>query len=134
VPDIDISDILLDSAIAGEQFTIIRRMETVNNYGERTSASHHILAIGSITPTGENSLVREDGYQTQTKTIKVITGFLLRGPSNSQLGKSFDPDIIQWRGDSYVVKTLNDYSQYGGGMIEADCGGIDYIDQADHNP
>lgn len=134
--DIDVTDLLHDPFIAGEEFIVIRRRETINAYGERTSHPiQRLLAVGSIQPTGNNSLVREEAYQTETKTIKVITDFLLRGPTKDKSQPqgatvTFDPDIVIWRGDSYVVKSIDDYSQYGIGMVQAECASVDYVDQA----
>lgn len=135
MPEIDVTEVLLDSDIAGESFVVIRRTELVNIFGERTNpyGNKRELAIGSVTPTGENSLVREEGFQTQTKTIKVITPTLLRGTAK-YAGQKFDPDIVLWRGDYYVVRTVEDYSQYGVGMIEAECSSTDYVEQPPMNP
>jgi hypothetical protein len=135
MPQIEVTEVTLDPIVAGETFLVTRRMEAINQYGERTESTITYSAIGSVTPTGDNSLVREEAYQLQNKTIRVITTFMLRAPSKAPpqptLSQSdYDPDIVTWRGDFYVVKNVSDYSQYGAGMIEAECAGIDYVDQA----
>src|SRR5579871_6678910 len=107
--------------VAGETFTVLRRFETVNSYGESTVTTKQYPAVGSVTPGGDNSLSREDAFQTEAKTITVVTAFLLRGPSTNPAGQNFQPDIVVWRGDSYVVRSLNDYSRYGAGLVEAEC-------------
>lgn len=129
MPWIDVTDILADPMIAGEAFQVLRRHETVNSYGESTIATTTYSANGSITPTGDNSLVREDAFQSQAKTIKVVTSFMLQGQAEDAQGNKYQPDLILWKGDYYIVRTLNDYSSYGAGMIEAECSSIDWDDE-----
>lgn len=130
MPGIDVTGILLDPDIAGTPFTVIRRSEIVSNFGLSTVRSKSIPNVrGSVQPTGENSLVREAAFDVQAKTIKVITTFRLRGVS-TQAGANYKPDLILWNGDYYEVRVINDYSQFGGGFIDAECTSIDYVDQA----
>lgn len=130
MPDIDVSDLLLDGDIAGESFTVIRRQETVGNNGVTAIAQTNLSAVGSISPTGDNSLVRAEAFQTQANTIKVITNFRLRGPSKDGAGNSFQPDIIQWNGNHFVVRVINEWTSYGAGFVEVECSSIDFIDLA----
>jgi hypothetical protein len=104
MPEIDVSDIILDPFISGETFTVIRRAETVNNFGETTTTNTTFTASGSIQATGDNSLLREEAYQAQQKTIQVITTFLLRGATQD-----------------FLVRVVDDFSSYGSGMIRAEC-------------
>ncbi len=137
--DIDVTDILADSYIAADPFLVIRRIETVNAYGEAgNKPPERIDAFGAVYPTGSNSLVREDAYSTGLNTIKVVTQFKLRGPSKEATNRGTDvpykPDIILWKGSHYVVVSLNDYSQYGAGFVEAECMSTDYIDPPTQPP
>lgn len=136
MPEIDVTEILSDPMVAGEGFSIIRREEVVNNYGESvltpktiTKDARGNFLVGAISPTGDNSLIREDAYTTASKTIKVITVFRLRGPSNVG-SKKYQPDIVVWHGNNYEVRVVEDYSSFGAGMIAADCMSIDYIEKA----
>lgn len=130
MPDIDVSDLLFDPDIAGTTFDVIRRQETVGANGVASVAPTTFEdVVGSITPTGDNSLVREEGYSTQSNTIKVITTFRLRGPSKDA-GHNFQPDIVVWNGTNYEVKSLNEFTPFGAGFVEADCISIDFTAQA----
>jgi hypothetical protein len=131
MPELDVVDVLLDGMLAGESFVVLRRLESRNQFGRIDIAETRLPAIGSIVPVGENSLVREDAYQTQTKTIRVITPFRLRGATVDEAGARYQPDVVEWKGDRYVVRTINDYSQYGAtGLIEAECSSMDFLDRA----
>jgi hypothetical protein len=130
MPSIDVSDLLLDGEIAGETFTVLRRRQVVNGHGNVAIVTTVIPdVIGSITPTGDQSIVRAEAYQTQANTIKVITPFLLRGISKEG-GNSFLPDVVVWSGVNYEVKSLNDWARYGSGFMEAECVSIDLEDEA----
>lgn len=133
MPDIDVSDLMLDSDIAGESFTVIRRQETVGANGASTLATTTLplagdpLIVGSITPTGDNSLVRQEAFQTQASTVTVITAFRLRGASKDGAGNSFQPDIIvRADGSQYLVASLKPWTAFGAGFIEAECTSFDF--------
>lgn len=134
MPLLDVSEVIGDPLIAGEPFTVIRRQETVSNGGVVQIATTQLAALGSITPTGDNSLLREEAFQMQARTIKVITNFMLRPASKDASSSSFQPDLVLWKGDYYLVRSIEDYSQYGAGMIEAECITIDYRPNAPTTP
>ncbi|TWA71915.1 hypothetical protein FBZ84_101181 [Azospirillum baldaniorum] len=125
---IDLSGLTLSTYIAGTEFAVIRRQEAVGGDGFSTVTPETIGPVyGSISPTGDNSLVRQQDFQTGAKTIKVITAFRLRGPSK-EAGASYQPDLILWGGDHYVVRDLKDWTAFGAGFVEADCSSTDFID------
>lgn len=134
MPFIDVSDIINDVFISGERFNVIRRSDTVGINGETTIGSAPLCGIGQITPTGDNSMLREEAFTTDQKTIQVITTFKLRGPAKDKYTQqNYQPDIVVWNGDNYLVRTLQDYSKYGAGMVVAECSSIDYVDNAPSN-
>lgn len=131
MPLIDVTQVLLDPVVAGEAFEVVRREEVVNNFGEPVLTTIRLQVLGSVQPTGNNSLARQDAFQTQAKTLRVITMFRLRGVSKERAtGNSYQPDLVYWRGDYFIVNELEDFTQYGAGMIQADCTSIDFIDDA----
>lgn len=130
MPQIDLSDIVLDPFIAGEAFSVIRRQQAVDNNGIMSTVNTAVPNVrGQVTPTGDNSLVREEAFQTQSKSISVITSYRLRGASKDENGVQWQPDLVLWKGDYYIVREIKDWSQYGAGLIEADCTSIDFVDQ-----
>jgi hypothetical protein len=127
MPDIDVSDLCLDPDIAGESFTVVRRQSVMQPNGTTAITSTYFQASGSITPTGDNSLVRADAYTTQAGTIAVITNFRLRSGGKDNLGNAFQPDIVLTSdGNSFVVSSLNEWDSFGGGFMHAECTEIDF--------
>jgi galactose-6-phosphate isomerase len=125
---IDVDDVIFDPFVAGQFVTVVRREQEVNEQGEGVETDTTIQnVVASVTPTGDNSLVREEAFSAQAQAIRVITAFRLRGQTKDpSTGQSFLPDIVLWHRDSYVVRTVNDYTPYGAGFIEAECESIDY--------
>lgn len=131
MPLIDVTQVLLDPVVAGEAFEVVRREEVVNAYGESVLTTIRLPATGSVQPTGANSLTRLDAFQTQAKTLRVITTFRLRGASKERAsGDSYQPDLVYWRGDYFIVTELEDFTQYGAGMVQANCTSTDFVDDA----
>jgi hypothetical protein len=111
-----------------ESFTVLRRREDVDDYGRSQITTTTTLAVGSITPSGDNTLNRTDDFQTQGNTITVITAFMLHGPSKDADGAKYQPDIVLWNGSNYIVHMLNDYVSSGSGMVVAECTSVDLVD------
>lgn len=127
MPDIDISDLTLDSDIAGETFTVLRRQQVMQTNGVPLITTTLHDAVGAIFPAGDNTLVRQEAFEHQQNAVKVITTFRLRGASRSANGDQFLPDLIQRaNGDTYIVHALNEWTKFGAGFIEADCVSFDF--------
>jgi galactose-6-phosphate isomerase len=125
VPDVDVSDVILDAAVAGEQFAAITRTESVNQFGESSVTVTSATGWGSIGPIGDNSVIREESYDAQAKTIRVITTTFLTGGARVG-GVSYKPSVVLWNGNYYQVKAVEDFSSYGVGFVAADCVMTDY--------
>jgi hypothetical protein len=130
MPEIDLTETLLDVVVAGEPFIVVRRPDVVGQNGVNTIGSIKFPAVGQITPTGDNSIVRAEAYSTRAAAIRVTTTFMLRGPSKDVTNQNFQPDIVIWKGGSFEVATLDDFSQYGAGMVTVECVAIDYVPNA----
>lgn len=120
--DMDLSEVILDPTVAGDSFIVLRRRTTTNDFGEgQLPPPVKFEAVGSVTPTGNNSLVREDAYQSQSDTIRVITQFALRGAGRDEEDNEFQPDQVIWEGTTYLVITTNEYGRGGTYFTEAEC-------------
>lgn len=126
MPDIDVTDMLVDPDIANSGFSVIRRTETTANNGRASLATVQTDGLsGSVLPVGDNSLLRDESFTTQMAAIQVITSFRLRGAGVSGAVK-FQPDLVVWKGAHYEVRSVEDFTEYGAGMIVAECIMINY--------
>ena len=128
MPLIDVTDVLSDLDIACQSFSVVRRTETVNTHGEALQ-SEQILGpfVGAVQPVGDQSLVREEAYTTSKSAISVWTTFRLYDASRSVGGVTYQPDLVLWDGEYYLVRALNPWSDFGAGFVQADCIGFAYV-------
>jgi hypothetical protein len=127
MPTVDVTDILFDPDIAGQGFTVIRRQETVNNFGESTWVEKKAPAVGSVQPDGDNDLMREDAFDAQARSIIVVTTFRLRGVSKGPSKQRYKPDIIFFDNTYFEVISVSSWSAFGAGFIDAKATEIQYV-------
>lgn len=131
MPYLDVTALFVDPLIAGEAFDVIRRRQIMGSNGVTTVQNTYYRAQrGSIGPAGASVLERLADQQFAGKALDVITQFRLRGPAKEVQGYSFQPDLVIWKGDYYIVQSVSDFSQYGAGFVQAVVTSIDYVDQA----
>lgn len=129
MPLIDVTDILFDTDIAGQVFTVYRRKEVVNAYGESVVKIKVIPnQVGSIQPSGDQTVIREGEYDAQNQQIKICCVFRLRGVTRGPGGKTYKPDRIAWGGNLYEVTSPNEWEDFGRGFIEADAIEVNWTD------
>ena len=128
MPTIDMSDALNEASFQ-DTFTVIQRQQTVGSNGIGALVPTNFPNVsGAIYPSDQNDLERLPDYSLQMKAFTVFTQFALRGESEAE-GEEFEPDILIWNGDSFLVRTIEDYSNYGAGFVKAICTSTDYVDE-----
>jgi hypothetical protein len=130
MPWLDLTDVLLDPFLAST-FDVYRRLQIMQSNGTpsiKTTARYRDV-IGIVAPTGSNSLVRQEAFESQADSIQVITPFRIRAASKDAKNANWQPDLIGYAGNIYLVRTLNDYSKFGGGFMLAECIAINYNPQ-----
>lgn len=120
---LNVSDQLTDPNFTSA-FSVERRTETISTKG-RSQISTQVFTgvIGAVTATSPNDLARLEDYQITQRAITIVTKFRLQGEVTGK-----QPDVINWRGDRYVVKHIDYYPQFGNGFIQADCVSMDITD------
>lgn len=120
-PQIDLS-IPLTSFMLVDSFSVQRRQETVGSTGRNTIAVAQTDNVpGVVHPSGDSSLERPAESERQHKEIDVYTRFALRGASLDVSQNNWQPDLVTWNNNVYVVKSIEDWSKYGEGWIKAHC-------------
>ena len=121
MPQIDLS-IPLTSFMLLDNFTVQRRQETVGTNGRNTiSVTTTPNVPGVVHESGDQSLERPFEVSRQRKEIDVYTRFALRGDSLDANQASWQPDLVIWNGNTFVVKTVGDWSNYAEGWVVAHC-------------
>lgn len=133
MPLIDVNDILLDPDVAGQLFTVIRRQEIVNSFGESAIITKTIPGVvGSIQPDGDNDVIREGDADAQAKSVIIATPFRLRGVSKGLSATRYKPDIIisdiMGEPNMFEVTSIIGWNAFGRGFIEARATTIPWLD------
>jgi hypothetical protein len=125
MPGMDMSAALLNPYTLSK-FTVNRRSETVNNFGESVQTVTPFTPVyGVVFPESDNNLMRKPDGEIASKAIGIVCKFALRNES-----AGFQPDIVVWNNNQYVVMYLLDYSQYGPGFLRATAHMMDFIPTA----
>ena len=127
---IDVSD-AFDTDIT-DQFTVMRRVQTIDSTTGRSGISVEGTfenVDGVVTISNPDDLERLDDSQRMGRNITIVTSFMLRGPA-----PGYQPDIVQWQGDNYLVKAVDPYPHAGDGFVQAIAGSVDSIDQPPEGP
>lgn len=117
MPDLDVSDVLLDPDFA-QALTIKRRTETVGTNG-RSSVVFTTVSpapYGVILPQNDAPLVRGPDQQHLPALISVHTPYRLRS-----VAPGAQPDIVVWNGADYVVDKVYPFGDFGSGFVAAEC-------------
>jgi hypothetical protein len=122
-PQLDVT-IVLTSPMFMDTFTVVRRESGVNAQGRTAVIETQIPTTGVVQPSGANTQERPKDYATGRKSCLVITKFRLRQQTQGYL-----PDLVLWRGDDYLVETVEDYTNYGNGFVQAYCTSQDLQDE-----
>ena len=104
-------------------FVVNRRQEVVGNNGRSSLTITPYNAQGVVTSSSPNEMEKLDGYQIGNRGISIVTNFQLQGEVTG-----YQPDVIVWRGDNYVVKHIDYYPQFGSGFYQVECLSIDKTD------
>jgi hypothetical protein len=116
MPRLDVSRVLLDPRFCDSTLRCERYTSSVDANGRGTTAQTLLGFSGVVTSDSGERLQRGVVGEHAVDTVTVISRFKLRSA-----GASATADIVQWNGLRYTVKSVNDYSTYGRGFVEAIC-------------
>jgi hypothetical protein len=114
--------------------TVWRRKQIVNNFGEgkqQVEVLQNVQAI--IYPASNNKLERRAEAQVNLNSIVLLTRFSLRGESETVDKWQYQPDVIFWKGNPFLVVDVNDYSNFALGFIKVTANSTDIVDLATMN-
>lgn len=114
--------VALTNPYTADTITVYRRQEVVNNFGEsELSVTAYANVVAVVTASAPTTLDRRPDLQVSPKSIDVVTAFRLYSESESTAQAEYQPDIITWHGNNYIVKSLADFSSFGPGYVSASC-------------
>jgi hypothetical protein len=124
MPLLDPSTILLDPMLA-DRFDVVQRPEIVTVEGVSTTPTSTRVAniVGVVQPASPDDLQRLDDNDRGQRSLKIYTRFRLNTAAVSR-----KPDLIIWRGDTFIVKSVDPYTGFGAGWTEVLATSIDSVE------
>ncbi len=122
-PFIDPSLMLSDPQFT-DHFAVVRRVQTVNDFGEVGTANstiHNVLGV--VTPAKPGDLRRVPEMQHGTRTITIFTKTLLNSAATGR-----QPDLLLWSGDTFMVIEVLPWTRFGPGWVRCIATSVDRID------
>ena len=109
-----------------DSIVVNRRPLVVDAHGRTTVVAPTATTIQAVVAmAGPDDLDRLEEADIFGRVITVVTRYKIQGQVTG-----FKADVITWRGDNYLVKTLDPYPQFGDGWTQAICGSVDLVDAA----
>lgn len=110
-----------------DTFNVIRRAEQVGSNGRASSISVAINGLrGVVTPGADGEFERTEDYTLQNKWLTIKTLFFLQAESVDGTPQAWQPDIVVWHGNNFIVKGILDWSTYAAGFVKAVCELFDF--------
>lgn len=110
MPFLDVSDLLSDPDFADTTLVRTRRAETVDADGFAQATTATLPFSGVVTSESGRNL------QRTPEATRTLAGIMIHTRTNLTEG-----DEVTWRGVSYTVRTVDDYSTFGAGFVAAIC-------------
>lgn len=112
---LDVSQILADPDFA-TSFDVLRNAETVDLTGMRQVVQAGFVGQSGVVVPVRVDIVRFPDSARMMGSIKIYTQFMLIVES-----PGYAADIINFAGKSYMVASIEDWSQFGAGYFCATC-------------
>lgn len=120
MPQLDLS-VALTNPMTLDSFNVVRRPDAVNNFGESNSFGTTFTNMrGVVSMASPNDIKKLPDDQRTLKAITIVTRFALRGVSRDGT-QDYQPDLIVWNRNNYIVANVEDYGRYGVGFIQVIC-------------
>jgi hypothetical protein len=104
---LDVSDVLRDPDLM-QTLTVSRAVVGVGDTGRATETVAALSVAGVVAPATDEQLQRLPEGDRSNETIAVYTGTRLTAGDDTH-----GPDVLAWKGGTYQVKGVWDWSDYG---------------------
>jgi galactose-6-phosphate isomerase len=125
MPLLDVSDVLADPMLS-DTFKVRRYVRSVSEVnGRAEDRFYDTVATGVVVPASQGALSRTPDAERQGDSITVYTTFGLT--LGTAQGDPTDPsgttgaDTIIWHDLEWIVTSVNDWTGFGAGFVQASC-------------
>lgn len=127
-------DLALDTVfdpLLNDSFSRVRRAESRDAHGRsQVTPTTTPNLNGVVTMNQDIEDIRNEFPEVQyaTRVINVVTHANFQAAVKDAQGISYQPDLIVWRGDNYVVLRVSPYPQFGIGWWQVTAMSVDKVD------
>lgn len=120
-----------------DDVTVVRQNSVVDQGGwvQVTTRTFSIKAVVTAASPNDLQRVPEEEYMNKAISVAAIAdqnkdgSAVLQGPTDVTL-----PDELIWHGSKFIVRSVDDYSNYGRGFIQVTAVSIQSVDPPPSNP
>lgn len=116
MPLLDVSELMTDPDFATNTLSCARMAQAVGTDGRATDTPTNTAFVGVVTADKGSILKRMAEASFVEGSIMIYTKFRLQ-----MVGAGFDADVVTWKGSTYTVTNVGDYSEFGQGFVWAIC-------------
>lgn len=113
---LDVTSVLRDPRFMDRNIVCIRNVQEVNDKGRAENKQCPTRFSGVVTSNDGVNLDRRPDGSIVSGAINIVTRFGLVAGLDHR-----DSDEVCWRGKHYIVNSVEDYSHFGRGFIQAVC-------------
>lgn len=121
MPQLDVSDAILDPEFC-ERISVTRRAYTINNNGQTVVTPTNLSPIAVVTQGTPHPFEQTPDAQVAKSSITVHAYRFQLYDVITGKASSFQPDLVNYNGNHYIVTKVYNWSRFGQGftMAEAD--------------
>lgn len=116
MPMLDVTDVLFDPDFCDTSLTYTRREILIDDDGiTSTKESTHPFSGVVTVDSSIEAQIRTSGQLVSGRILLITTTRLIAGETH-HIG-----DIVSYQGRQYLVKSVDPYTAYGAGFVQAHC-------------
>ena len=119
---LNVSSVLLDPDFC-DSLVCRRRQQAMSATGRAIMEEMLLPFSGVVTAISPSDLDRQEDYSIMSRSISVVTKFRAQGET-----VGYQPDVLVWRGNNFVVKHVDPYPQFGEGFYQIEARSQDKVD------
>lgn len=127
MPDLDMSDVLLDPDFLDTSLVCHRQVQTLDGDNFPINTPQDYPFSGIVTVDRSLEAKRMAAGQNINGAILIVTQFrLTQGQPGSDTAQKLDADTVSYQGRVYRVTFVDPYTSYGSGFVQAHCELMDF--------
>lgn len=127
MPDLDMSDVLLDPDFLDTSLVCHRQVQTLDGDNFPINTPQDYAFSGVVTVDRSLEAKRMAAGQNINGAILIVTQFrLTQGQPGSDTAQKLDADTVSYQGRVYRVTFVDPYTSYGSGFVQAHCELMDF--------